>query len=431
MSEALRIGIAGLGTVGGGVVKIVQTNADLLAARAGRKVEIAAVSARSKKKRDVDLSKYQWVDDLLVLASDKNIDIVVEVIGGSDGPAYALVKKALENGKHVVTANKALLAHHGFELATLAEKNNVSLCYEAAVAGGVPVIKALREGLAANKITAIYGILNGTCNYILTQMRVTGRDFNDVLKEAQTKGYAEADPAFDIDGVDAGHKICILSAIAFGVKPEFKAVKLTGIRHLTSTDIIFAQELGFKIKLLGIAKDHNGKLTIMVEPCLVPASSPLGAIEDVYNAVFVEGNFVETPLFTGRGAGEGPTASAVVADIIDIARGVKIPTFGIPAAKLKAPQFLDVSKTGARYYLRLTVYDQPGVLADVSAILRDHKISIEGLLQRGRDPDQPVPVVITTHSDTLYANIAEAVKLINKLKCTVQPACLMRIEDAL
>jgi homoserine dehydrogenase len=431
MSQPFRIGIAGLGTVGSGVVKIVQSNADLLAARAGRPIEIVAVSARSKKDRGVDLSPYEWVDNPQNLAERHDVDAVVELIGGSDGPAFALVKKALEHKKHVVSANKALLAHHGYELAVLAEKNNASLMYEAAVAGGVPAIKALREGLAANRITAVYGILNGTCNYILTQMRETGRDFADVLKEAQAKGYAEADPAFDIDGVDAGHKICILSAIAFGVKPKFEGVKLAGIRTLTSTDIVFAQELGFKIKLLGIAKDYNGKITIAVEPCLVPSTSPLGAIEDVYNAVFVEGNFVETPLFTGRGAGSGPTASAVVADIIDLARGISIPTFGIPAKNLKEPQFLDVSKKGARYYLRLTVYDQPGVLADVSAILRDHKISIEGLLQRGRDPGQPVPVVITTHSDTLYTNITESVKLINKLKCTVQPACLMRIEDEL
>jgi homoserine dehydrogenase len=430
MTQPFRVSIAGLGTVGAGVVKILQQNHDLITARAGRAVEIVAVSARDRKKgRGVDLSAYAWHDDPAALATGEG-DAVIELIGGSDGVAPALVRAAIKNKKHVVTANKALLAHHGAELALLAEAGGVSLAYEAAVAGGVPAIKALREGLAANKIGAVYGILNGTCNYILTQMRETGRDFADVLKEAQEKGYAEADPAFDIDGVDAGHKICILAAIAFGVKPDFKAVRLTGIRQVSAVDISFAGELGYKIKLLGIARDYDGRILVSVEPCLVGINTPLGTVDGVLNAVFVEGNFVRSPLLTGRGAGEGPTASAVVADIIDLARGLRVPTFGVPAVKLKVPEFVDPGETINPYYLRLTVLDQPGVLADVSAILRDHRISIESLLQRGRDPDQPVPVVITTH-ESRHADMQEACRLIGALKSCVEAPCLMRIKGEL
>lgn len=431
MAEAFRLGIAGLGTVGAGVIKVVQKNASLLAARGGKPIAITAISSRNRgKDRGVDLSAYEWVDDPQALASRNDVDAVIELIGGSDGPAYALVKKSLENGKHVITANKALLAHHGFELASLAESKGVVLAYEAAVAGGVPAIKALREGLTANRITAVYGILNGTCNYILTQMRETGRGFDAVLKEAQEKGYAEADPAFDVDGVDAGHKISLLASIAFGMRTDFKSVALTGIRHLTATDIAFAGELGYKIKLLGIAKYVDGSVIQSVEPCLVPASSPLGAIEDVYNAVFVEGDFVETPLFTGRGAGEGPTASAVVADIVDLVRGQRIPTFGVSAAQLKTLKSLDPGESISRYYLRLTVLDQAGVLADVSAILRDHKISVEGLIQRGRNPGQPVPLVMTVY-ETKQADIVRASKALEKLGCVVEKPCTMRIEEQL
>lgn len=431
MAEPFRIGIAGLGTVGAGVVEIVQKNGDVLARRAGRPIKIVSVSARDQgRDRGVDLSGYSWIDKAEALADSNAIDAVIELIGGSDGPAYELVKKSLGKGISVVTANKALVAHHGFELASLAEANDAALAYEAAVAGGIPIIKAAREGLSANRIAAVYGILNGTSNYILTQMRETGRDFEDVLREAQDLGYAEADPGFDIDGVDAGHKICILASIAFGVKPEFEAVRMQGIRHLTSTDIAFAQEFGYKIKLLGIAKDREGEINITVEPCLVPEKSPLGAIEDVYNAVFVQGDFVDTPLFTGRGAGAGPTASAVVADIVDLARGLSVPTFGIPADDLAAPKFIDPGQIAVRYYLRLTVLDQPGVIADVSAILRDHNISIESMAQHGHDPGQPVPVVLTTH-ETRHADMAKACELIAVLDSSVEKPCLMRVEDEL
>ncbi|MCB1532453.1 MAG: homoserine dehydrogenase [Alphaproteobacteria bacterium] len=430
MTEPFRVAIAGLGTVGAGVVEILQSNAAQVAMRAGRPVEIVAVNARDKaKERGVDVSAYEWVDDAAGLAGVE-ADAVIELIGGSDGPAYDLVKAALAGGKHVVSANKALLAHHGTELATLAEGHGVSLNYEAAVAGGIPIIKAAREGLAGNKMSAVYGILNGTSNFILTKMRESGRDFDDVLKEAQDLGYAEADPTFDVDGVDAGHKICLLASIAFGVQPEFNKVRMRGIREVTSADINFAAEFGYRIKLLGIAKDRDGLINITVEPCLVPEATPLGTVENAYNAVVVKGDFVDTPLLTGLGAGRGPTASAVVADIIDLARGLHVPTFGIPAKALKKPDFIDPATIKQHYYLRLTVTDQPGVIADVSAILRDHDASIESMVQHGRDPGQPVSVVLVTH-DVKRGDIEAACEEISKLKSCLEKPYLMRIEHQL
>ena len=429
MSTPFRIGIAGLGTVGAGVVRIIRKNAELLEKRAGRPIEIVAVAAKDRKRdRGVDLSGFDWVENAGDMATRKDIDAVIEVIGGSEGVAADLVRASLENGKHVVTANKALLAHHGYELAQLADEKGVCLMYEAAVAGGVPIIKALREGLAANEIKSIYGILNGTCNYILTTMRQTGRNFDDVLKEAQAAGYAEADPAFDIDGIDAAHKLCILAAIGFGVKPDFDALNIEGIRHINSTDIAYATEFGYRIKLLGIARRENGKILQVMEPCLVPIESPMGIIDDVYNAVYVEGDFVETPLLTGKGAGQGPTASSVVADIIDLARGHRLPAFGIPARDLKDAVWADPGETMNSYYLRLMVIDKAGVIADVSAILRDKNISIEGLVQRGRAPGQPVPVIITTH-ETRHADMMAACDLIEKLDCCVEKPRVMCIEE--
>lgn len=431
MSQPFRIGIAGLGTVGAGVIKVIQQNGDLFSLRANRPIEIVCVSAQSKSKdRGVDIGKYRWIDDIPSMADVEGLDAVVELIGGSEGVARALVERAIQNGLHVVTANKALLAHHGVRLAKEAEAKGVGLAYEAAVGGCIPVIKAVRESFTANRISAVYGILNGTCNYILTTMRESGRSFEDVLSEAQAKGYAEADPSFDIDGVDAGHKLCLLAANAFGIAPDFKTVEMTGIRKIQALDIAFATQLGFKIKLLGIAKYDGHGVVQTVEPCLVPGQSPLGAIEDVYNAVFIEGDFFETPLLTGRGAGAGPTASAVVADIIDLARGHSIPVFGIPAARLKTPNYINTGDITARYYLRLNVVDEPGVIADLSAILRDLKISIESMIQRGRDPGQPVPVVIMTHK-ARFADIQEACARIAKLRTSIEPPCAIRVEQDL
>ena len=429
MSKPFRIGVAGLGTVGTGVVKILTQNADVITQRAGRPIEIVAVSARDKTRdRGVDLSGFDWVENSVDLAHHGDLDAVIELIGGSDGVAADLVNTALDNKRHVVTANKALVAHHGYALAQKAEGHGVSLAYEAAVAGGIPIIKAMREGLAANKMHAVYGILNGTCNYILTIMRETGRDFADVLKDAQELGYAEADPTFDIEGIDSAHKLCILTAIAFGIKPDFDAIKIQGITNINATDIAYATEFGYRIKLLGIARNHNGKIMQVLEPCLVPIHSPLGMVEDVYNAVYAEGDFVETPLLTGKGAGEGPTASSVVADIIDLARGLDVPTFGVPAEALKDAQWVDLGDIVARYYLRLSVIDQAGVIADISSILKEQDISIESLVQRGRDPGQAVPIVLTSH-EVPHANMIKAVSLIEDLETCTEKPCLMRIEE--
>lgn len=429
MAESLRIGIAGLGTVGAGVLRILQTHGDDIARRAGRAISVSAINARdSKKKRDIDISKYRWLADPIAMASDPQIDVVVELIGGDEGVARELVEKSLKAKKHVVTANKALLAKHGLALAKLAEDNGVSLNFEASVAGGIPIIKALREGFAGNKISGIFGILNGTCNYILSEMRTTKRDFAEVLKEAQVKGYAEVDPTFDVDGIDAAHKLTILSALAYGVKPDFGAVDITGIRKITSRDIEFADELGYRVKLLGIARDIGGRIAQSLEPCLVPIDSALGSVEGVFNAVFVEGDFIDRAMLEGRGAGQGPTASAVMADLIDLARGYQLPPFGIPTKDLKSAKWAGPEDIVSSQYIHLIVTDEPGVIADVSAILRDFNISIESMLQRGRDPGQPVSVVITTHDCSLKA-IRGAAEKIGKLKAIAQAPTILRIEQ--
>ena len=428
MKETFHVGIAGLGTVGIGVLNILEKHADTIAQRAGRYIQVSSVCARDKNKdRGIDLSPYNWIDNPVDLAAHSELDVIVELIGGEQGAAYDLVQKALKSKKNVVTANKALLAHHGYELASLADTYDTSLLFEASVAGGIPAIKTIKDGYAANQISAVYGILNGTCNYILTEMRQTGRDFSDVLKEAQNKGYAEADPTFDVDGIDAGHKIGLLAALAFGVRPDSSGVHVAGIRHIQALDIEMADELGYRIKLLGVAQMKNQKLSLSVKPWLVPVDRPLASVDGVYNAVFVDGDFVGQGLMTGRGAGRGPTASAVVADIIDLARGTKTPTFGVPADNLAQATYADPDDLSHRYYLRLNVLDHAGVLADISAILRDHDVSIETLVQRGRDPGQPVGVVITTH-ETNHGHINAACKKIQNLKSCLDEPCRLRIQ---
>ncbi len=326
--EPLKIAIAGLGTVGVGTIKVLQDHADVISKRSGRAVEVIAVSARDHNKdRGVDLSAYQWYSDPVEMARASGADLFAELIGGSEGAAKDAVEAALEAGCNVVTANKALIAHHGDDLAKLAEGKGVSLNYEAAVAGGIPIIKTLREGLAANTIDRVYGILNGTCNYILTTMRESGRGFDDVLSDAQKLGYAEVDPSFDIDGVDAAHKLAILASVSFGTVVDFDAVHIEGIRHISALDIQFASELGYKIKLLGVASRSNGTIEQRVHPCMVPVGAPIATVEGVFNAVVCDGDAVDTIMQEGRGAGAGPTASAVVADIIDIASGISVPTF--------------------------------------------------------------------------------------------------------
>jgi homoserine dehydrogenase len=354
---------------------------------------------------------------------------LVELIGGSEGVAKQLVEAALGAGKPVVTANKALVAHHGASLAALAEGRGASLHFEAAVAGGIPVIKALREGLAGNSFTRITGILNGTCNYILTTMRETGRDFGDVLAEAQALGYAEADPSFDIDGVDTAHKLALLTALAFGSEVDFGGIYLEGIREIGAIDIAFAEEFGFKIKLLGVAESDNGSVFQRVHPCLVDKRAPIAGVEGVFNAVMAEGDFVGTALFEGRGAGAHPTASAVAADIIDVARGLTLPTFTLPVEKLKKLPSKSMDEHVGAYYLRLTCLDEPGVIADVTAALRDSGISVESMLQRGRAEggSRSVPVVITTH-ETAEAKMKGALARIESLSAVLEKPRLIRIE---
>ena len=428
MTQPLRIGIAGLGTVGAGTVKLLQEHGTLLAQRCGRAIKITAVSARERKRdRGVDLAGYRWHDDPLKLAEDPEVDVVAELIGGSDGVAKTLVETAIGKRKHVVTANKALLAMHGTALARKAEEAGVALTCEAAVAGGIPVIKNFREGLAANRIERVYGILNGTCNYILTTMRKTGREFADVLAEAQKLGYAEADPTFDVDGIDAAHKLAILTSVAFGCEVNFAGIHVEGIRHISATDIAYAEELGYRIKLLGIARPTELGIEQRVHPCMVPLGTPIAHVEGVFNAVVTEGDFVGQNVAEGRGAGAGPTASAVVSDLIDIARGRTLPTFSIPAAQLKKLPVSPMERHQGSYYIRLMVVDRPGVIADVTAALRDEEVSLEAMLQRGRAPDEAVPVVLTTH-DTVEASMRRALARIESLKTVVEPPRLIRIE---
>ena len=430
MTRPLSVAIAGLGTVGGGVLAMLRQNADLIAARAGRPIAITAVSARDRTRdRGIALGGLRWFDDPVALAADPSVDVVVEVIGGSEGPARALVEAALAAGKPVVTANKALLAVHGAHLAAAAERAGVALAFEAAVAGGIPVIKALREGLAGNNITRVAGILNGTCNYILTVMRERGREFAEVLAEAQKLGYAEADPSFDVDGIDAAHKLAILAALAFGRPVEFGAVHVEGIRHISALDIAFATELGYRIKLLGLARRTAAGIETRVHPCMVPQAAPIARVDGVFNAVVAEGDFVGRVMLEGRGAGAGPTASAVVADLIDIARGRVTPVWGAQSGALSAAPSVPMAAHVGAYYLRLMVVDRPGVIADVTAALRDFKISLESMLQRGRSPGEAVPVVLVTH-ETREQAMRDALERINALDVVLEPPTMIRIEPA-
>jgi len=399
----LRIAIAGLGTVGAGVIRLLDTNAQLIAARAGRPIEVVAVSARDRgKDRGVDIARFAWEDDMSALARRGDVDVVVELVGGSDGPALALSRAALSGGKGLVTANKAMIATHGLALAEIAEGHNAPLKFEAAVAGGIPVIKGLREGTSANALTRVYGILNGTCNYILSTMERTGADFADVLADAQARGFAEADPAFDIEGVDAGQKLAILAAIGFGTRIDFAGVRVSGITQVRAADIAQADALGYVIRLIGEAdvEDTSEGLRLLqrVRPCLVARGHPLSAVEGPTNAVVAEGNFSGRLLFQGAGAGDGPTASAVAADLIDIARDEVGAPFSIPVANLAALPPAEPGHRTERTYLRFMVKDRPGVLAEITAAMRDGDVSIESLIQRGRaEGGGEVMVAMVTH----------------------------------
>lgn len=433
MAEALRIALAGLGTVGAGVIRLLASNRDLITARAGRPIELVAVSARDRlKQRSVDISGIPWEDDITAMASRADVDVVVELVGGADGPALTLARKTIRNGKGLVTANKAMIAHHGLELAGAAEQAGVPLRFEAAVAGGVPVIKGLGEGAAANTIQRVYGILNGTCNYILSSMEETGRDFADMLKEAQALGYAEADPTFDVEGIDAAHKLAILAAIAFGAQPDFAAVDIAGIARLCAADIAQADTLGYVIRLIGMAEvetDNDGQRRLFqrVQPHLVPRGHPLAHVANATNAVVVEGDYVGRLLFQGPGAGEGPTASAVVADLIDIARnGAGLPLC-IPAARLEQLEPAESGHRVSHHYLRFTVADRPGVLAELTAAMRDAGVSIESLIQKGRDEEgAAVMVVMVTHQGP-EARVTKALRLLEGSASLTAPPLVMQL----
>ena len=418
-----QIAIAGLGVVGAETARHLIENREALSQKAGMDLQLSAVSARSKgKDRGFDMAGLNWCDDPVALAQLDDIDVVVELMGGSDGPALALTKAALSSGKHVVTANKAMIALHGVALAQLAEDNNTQLFFESAVAGGIPALKILREGLSANEISSVEGILNGTCNYILSEMEQTGRAFDDVLSEAQSLGYAEADPTFDVDGIDAAHKLTILDAIAYGHKPDFDKLSVSGIRQVTDLDISYASELGYNIRLIGRATAAG---EASVAPCLLPKASPLAQVTGPLNAVHYKAEPVNTISAIGPGAGAGPTASAVLADIIDIAAGRYNFPFGRPVGALTVPDAIAQGAGRSCYYLRLEVTDKSGVLAEVTDVLKSCDISVETLIQKGHDSDGSASLVMIVHETDAAAikaasNALSAIADVRELSSTIQ-----------
>ncbi|MCZ6604475.1 MAG: homoserine dehydrogenase [Alphaproteobacteria bacterium] len=428
MTSPLRIAVAGLGTVGAGTLTLLHTHAAAIAEKCGRPIQVIAVSARDKSRdRGVDLSGMTWFDDAVEMARAADADVVVELVGGEDGPAKAICEAAISAGRSVVTANKALLAVHGTDLARDAEAAGLAIGYEAAVAGGIPIVKAMREGLAANTITRIYGILNGTCNYILTEMRLTGRAFDDVLAEAQSLGYAEAEPSVDVDGIDAAHKLAILASLAFGAQVDFDGVYVEGVRAVAPLDIEFADTLGYRIKLLGSARLTADGLEQRVHPCMIDKDSAIAHVEGVFNAVVVVGDFVDDTMFEGKGAGAGPTASAVVADLMDLAAGRRAPTFAVPAERLVKLDRASMERHRGAYYIRLAVADRPGVIAGVTAAFRDQQVSIESMIQQGRSETEAVPVVLTVH-ETTEASMRSALEIIGHMDEVVEAPHMIRIE---
>ena len=404
MAEILRIGIAGVGTVGASVVRLLAQQDEALQARTGRKVVVSAISARDRTKdRGFDTSAIKFFDDPVALAASEDIDLFVELIGGDEGPARLAVETALKHGKSVVTANKALLAKHGLGLAALAEEKRVALAYEASVAGGIPIVKTLREGLAGNSIERVYGILNGTCNYILSKMEMEELPFEVCLKEAQRLGYAEADPTFDIGGFDTAHKLAILASLAFGTEIDAEAISVEGIEHVTLADLKAAEELGYRIKLLGVAQRTPHGVEQRVHPTMVRKTTSIAQVMGVTNAVTIDADAVHELTLVGPGAGGNATASAVVADIADIARGVRSRPLGLPRAALSKVKRVEMQRHEGGYYIRLAVFDKPGAFAGIAARMAERGISLESIVQRGRGGDQagaPVPVVLITYATT-------------------------------
>ncbi len=439
MKEPLRLGVAGLGIVGCGLLRLMETHASRLAETAGRPIVVAGVSARTRDKaRGVKLDGLPWFTDPVALAADRSIDVLVELIGGEDGAAKEAVQAALAAGKSVITANKALLARHGADLARLAEEKGVALNFEAAVAGGIPVIKTLRESLANNRIRRVYGILNGTCNYILTKMQDEHRAFADVLKEAQVKGYAESDPTFDIGGFDTAHKLALLTSLAFGTRVAFDQIDVEGIEGITQADIEAAEDLGYRIKLLGVALQTESGIEQRVHPAMVPQHSAIAEVSGVTNAVAIDGDSVGTLLLVGPGAGAAPTASAVMGDILDIARGAASYPFRVPAARLRPYTRATLGRHHGAYYVRLAVYDRPGTMAGIAGRMGERQVSLESIVQRRPrgaqiginargQPGAPTPVILITHETTEEA-IRAALDAIHRDGHVAEVPQMIRIE---
>lgn len=427
MRETLGVGVLGVGTVGGGVVDLLRDEAELIAERAGCRIEIRGVSARDPaRQRPVDISALPWFDDPRALAGADGIDCLVEATGQDGDPVLAALVEALRLGRHVVSANKALLARHGVALAIRAEEAGAALAFEAAVAGGIPILKSLGEGLAGNRILGIHGVLNGTCNFILTRMEEEGASYGEALAEAQRLGYAEADPAMDVEGTDAAQKLALLAALAFGVEVDFDGVAVTGLDQVDAIDVEHARDLGFRIRLLAVARLTGSGLEQRVQPCLVPADSTLGALTGVTNAVAIEGAAVGRTVFVGAGAGAGPTASAIVADLVDIARGARRPAFGVAAHSLVRPVRQPREDRRAPYYLRLRLEDRPGALASVAGVLGNAGVSIDRLRQYAGEAGGAT-VLIVTHP-TLRKRLDEAVAAIEALNVSLNRPAILRIE---
>ena len=433
--KPINVGLLGIGTVGGGTFTVLERNREEISRRAGRAIAITVVADKDlARANSVVTGRAKVIDDALAVVNDPAIDIVVELIGGT-GIARELMLKAINNGKHVVTANKALLAKHGNEIFAAAQKKGVMVAFEAAVAGGVPIIKSLREGLAANRIEWIAGIINGTSNFILSEMRDKGASFDDVLKQAQKLGYAEADPTFDIEGIDAAHKLTIMAAIGFGIPMQFEAAYTEGISKLTREDIQYAEELGYRIKLLGIAKRKANGIELRVHPTLIPARRLIANVEGVMNAILVKGDAVGQTMFYGAGAGAEPTASAVVADLIDVARTMTVdPEHRVPHLAFQPDQLSDVAilpmgEVETSYYLRLRVQDKPGVLADTTRVLADLGISIDAMVQKEpSEGEEQVDIIMLTHL-TLEKNIIAAIGKIEALPVVTGKVTRIRLEE--
>jgi homoserine dehydrogenase len=429
--EPLKLGIAGLGTVGTGLLHLLHAHGTKLADQLHRPVEVVAVSARSRSKdRGVPLAAPRWVDDPVVLAADPGIDCFVELIGGEDGVAKRAVEVALASRKHVVTANKALLAHHGFELARLAEKHNVALNFEAAVAGGIPAIKTVRESLVGNQVRRVSGILNGTCNYILSKMQEERRPFAEVLKEAQAAGYAEADPTFDIGGFDAAHKLTLLTSLVFGTRVAFDQIHIEGIESVTAADIDAADELGYRIKLLGVAVLTDSGVESRVTPVMLPVESAIANVSGVTNAVSLDADFAGNLLLVGPGAGARATASAVASDIVDIAAGFVLPPFGVPSSRLKPHKKAKLGQHQGGYYIRFSAYDRPGVMAAITKRMAEQEVSLDSIVQRGPrgTPGALANIVIITH-ETTEAAIRKALDDIEADGKVAERPQMIRIEE--